>query len=242
MNKNDLQNKYSQSRGNLLVLIVLTVVNIAILFTDMNTMFLFSFTIPYWFSAFAYFLELHTLYIVAAVFLIVYLACWFFSKKHFGWFIPALILFILDIVYLVYITIDMGEGGNIFDIVIHIWALYYLVMGIINGYKLKKLPDASISEDNTLANSTPLRLAEDVKHRVLLEADYNSHKICYRRTKGVNEFIIDNYVYGEYKKIVEFPHNLCARIDNLDICAGYDGHHSYIKVNGETIAKKTRLV
>lgn len=142
-NKDTIQKKYDQSRGNLLLIIIFTLINIALLFTSSNTMFLFSITIPYYSAVFAYILELTGFYIVSGVVLLLYLACWFFSKKHYGWFIPALILFILDIVYLGYVTVDMGEGSNIIDILVHIWVLYYLASGIYFGYKLKHLPEES---------------------------------------------------------------------------------------------------
>ena len=253
--KNELQKKYEQSRGNLLLAIILTIINIALLFTESSTMFLFSITVPYWAAAFAYFLELTELYIVAGVVIVLYLLCWFFSKKHYGWFIPALILFILDTIYLGYLSIDMAEASNILDILVHIWVLYYLGSGIYFGYKLKRLPQEENAEseavleigsdDGTVSeseNSHPLHPAEDVKHRVFVEAEYQGHNICYRHVKGANEFVIDGNVYGEYKKIIESAHSLSAKLNGMDIEVGYDGaYHSYIKVNGNVIAKKLRL-
>ncbi len=238
--KATLQKKYDQSRSSMAILIVFTIVNIALLFTDIDVMFLFSFTIPYWSAIFAYFFEVYTFYAVTAVFLLIFAACWFFSKKHFAWFIPALVLFCLDSAYLVYVTVDMGESANIIDILIHIWGFYYLITGIWYGYKLRKAPDVDESE---LGNTQPLRLAEDVKHRVLLEADYSSFHICYRRVKSTNELVVNGYVYDEYKKVVEFPHTLTARIDDVTITAGYSASSkSFIKVNGVEIAKKARIV
>jgi hypothetical protein len=255
--KNELLKKYEQSRGNLLLTIILTVVNIALLFTPSNTMFLFSITIPYWAASFGYFLEMTGFYIVAGVVLLLYLIFWIFSKKHYGWFIPALILFVLDMVFLGYVSIDIPEAFDIIDVLVHIWVLYYLGAGIYFGYKLKHLPvveenneateEASENalEDVTITNagsSTPLRMAEDVKHRVFVEADYQGHHICYRHVKGANEFVVDGNVYGVYTKIIEPAHSLNAKIDNLDITVGYDGaYHSYIKVNGNIIAKKVRF-
>lgn len=252
--KNEIQKKYDQSRGNLLLTIILTILNIALLFTPSGTMFLFSITIPYWAAAFAYYLELPMLYIVASVVIALYLLCWFFSKKHYGWFIPALILFILDTIYLGYVTIDIQEASNIIDILVHIWVLYYLGSGIYFGYKLKRLPEDEpvdqtdlIEEpitDNTKAeSSTAIRPAEDVKHRVFVEAEYNGHHICYRHVKGGNEFIVDGNVYGEYNHFIEPAHSLSATIDGIAITVGYDGkYHSYISVNGVEIARKVRII
>lgn len=254
--KNELKKKYEQSRGNLLLIIIFTVINIALLFSQSGTIFLFSITVPYWAAAFAYYLELTNLYIVAGVVLALYLIFWIFSKKHYGWFIPALVLFILDTIYLGYVSIDMAESSNIIDILVHIWVLYYLGAGIYFGYKIKHLPaDETVAEDAvaetdseavgttaTVENSAPIRPAEDVKHRVFVEAEYQGHHICYRHVKGANEFVVDGNVYGVYTKIIESAHSLNAKIDGLDITVGYDGaYHSYINVNGNTIAQKVRF-
>ena len=142
--KNELQKKYSQARSNLLIIIVFTLINIALLFTSSNTMFLFSITIPYWLTAFAYYLELTSLYIVAGAIVLAYAAFWFFSKKHYGWFIPALVFFVLDTIYLGYMTVDLAEGSNIIDILIHVYVLYYLGAGIYFGRKLKNLPEEEL--------------------------------------------------------------------------------------------------
>lgn len=245
-----LQKKYDQARGNLMLMIVFTVINIALLISGAGVMFLFSATMPYWFSAFAFYFGLTEYYVYAGIIIFLYLLCWFFSKKHVAWLIGALVMFAVDIVYLIYVTIDMGEVSSIIDVLIHIWVTYYLITGTYYGLRLKKLakstqPDSAFVDSLTsdiVDNSAPLRLAEDVKHRVFVETDYNNHKICYRRAKSTNELVIDGYVYGEYKKLIEFAHCLSATVDGLDISVGYDGvYHSYIKVNGVEVAKKIRL-
>lgn len=147
--KNELQKKYSQARSNLLIIIVFTLINIALLFTSSNTMFLFSITIPYWLTAFAYYLELSSLYIVAGAIVLAYAVFWFFSKKHYGWFIPALVFFVLDTVYLGYVTIDTADSSSIIDILVHVYVLYYLGAGIFFGRKLKKLPAEEITAEET---------------------------------------------------------------------------------------------
>lgn len=247
-NKDTFQKKYDQARGNLLLMIVFTLVNIALIFTQSGTMFLFSAAIPYWSAIFGYIFEISAFYIVSAIVILIYLLCWLFSKKHFAWFIPALILFALDIIFLGYITIDMGDGANIIDIIIHIWVIYYIIIGIYYGFKLKKLPNEafeaeSITTDEAISEaSVPLYPAEDIKHRIFVEADYGTHHICYRSVKGTNELVINGYVYGTYKQFVEPAHSLSAKVDGLDITVGYDGkYNSYINVNGQQIKKKVRL-
>ena len=77
---------------------------------------------------------------------------------------------------------------------------------------------------------------------MLLEAEKDGFVITYRRVKKVNELVINNVVYDEYEAIIESAHNLCAVVSNRTIEAGYDGLRSYIKVDGEIIAKKLRLI
>ena len=88
-----------------------------------------------------------------------------------------------------------------------------------------------------------MRMATDVKHRVLLEATVGNYKICYRRVKHTNELVINGMVYDEIKGIIEFEHNLNTIIDNHKIEAGMDKNSfSYIKFDGSVVAEKKRLI
>ena len=97
-------------------------------------------------------------------------------------------------------------------------------------------------EPQPLENSTPLRrAAEDVKHRVLLEATYGGRQIVYRRVKRVNELVISGYVYDQYEALAETAHCLSAQLDGHLIEVGYDGlSSSYCRVDGQQIQKKVR--
>jgi hypothetical protein len=99
------------------------------------------------------------------------------------------------------------------------------------------------TKESVIQNSPVLRFAdEDVKARILLEAEWRSHKITYRRVKRVNELVVDGRVYDEYTALVEIAHTLCGCVDGHTIEAGYDGKvYSFITVDGEIIAKKVRL-
>lgn len=69
------------------------------------------------------------------------------------------------------------------------------------------------------------------------------HSIVYRRIKGVNELVIDGNVYDEIEALIEYAHTLKAQVDGHLFEAEFDGKaHSYIKVDGQTVAKKLRLV
>ena len=85
-----------------------------------------------------------------------------------------------------------------------------------------------------------LRIASDVKHRVLLEATVSNYKICYRRVKSTNELVINGKVYDELNVFHEHPHTLIARVNGHNISAIYNGAYSFIAVDGQIVAKKIR--
>ena len=270
-----LQRKYNTARSNLLLAIAFTVINIILLFMNSTTYFLFSLFMPYYLALEGFALtgklppefygeDLATLefldssflvitLVIAAVILLFYLACWFFSnKRRVGWLVVALVVFCLDTILLFVLSGDLSNA--IFDIVFHVWVVVSLISGISANNQLKKLPVQEVvvnevnegsgneSVDNLLESTVYLRRADqDVKSRVLAEARKDGYAITYRRVKKTNELVINGYVYDEYVAVIENVHNLVAVIDNHAIEAGFDGVRSYIKVDGEVIAKKIRL-
>lgn len=148
--------KVSIARNNLLLVIIFTVINIILAACNSGSYFLFSAFIPY-FSAYIgaaiyhYPEEMATeigteitpeiatvclvIGIVIAVLLLVpYLLCWIFSKRHYGWMIAALALFSLDSIWLL-INFNVYY---IMDILFHAYVIYYLIMGVRNGIRVKK--------------------------------------------------------------------------------------------------------
>lgn len=88
-----------------------------------------------------------------------------------------------------------------------------------------------------------LRNADEVKkERILLSASVKDFHIVYRRIKSVNELVVNGKVYDEKKAVIEFSHNLFACIGGHTIEAGLDSDLSYIRFDGQTIAKKKRLI
>ncbi len=272
MNSSDKQTlikNYNNSRANLLLVVAFTVINIVLLATLSDTYFLFSAYIPYalvtvgmmlcgMFPPEFYegleqgeFLGQSAFYIflgIALIFVVLYLLCWIFSKNNkSGWLIFALVLFSAD-------TLGMFafQGlalDGILDVAFHIWVIVSLVMGISACSKLKKMSQetdgAVIQEQNDETIKTePIRIADTyVKSRILIETEALGHVITYRRVKRVNELVIDGNVYDEHTALVEFAHSLKANIDGHIIEAGYDGiAHSYLKIDGELVAQKVRIV
>ena len=155
------QNKYNSARGNLLLVVIFTVINIILLVTQSDRYFLFSAFVPYfiaWEGMFfcgmfpaEYYAEewagieffdkslFGILLAIAAVIVVIYLLCWIFSKKNkVGWLVAALVLFVADTLGM-FVLQNIG-ADSIIDVLFHIWVVYYLIAGIHAYGKLKKLP------------------------------------------------------------------------------------------------------
>ena len=140
------QAKYNRSRYNLLLVAIVSVINLFSLSLS-QTYFLFSAQIPSFFvELFMYtedgeiapFTDLIVPIVIGVILTIPYLLCFFFSKKRPGWMVASLVFFVLDCIFLVtmYYLSDV-----ILDLLFHALVLFYLVTGVINGYKLKKMPE-----------------------------------------------------------------------------------------------------
>ena len=147
------QQKYNSARSNLLLMLGFTLVNIVLLVIKSNTMFLFSATVPYY--ALAIGLEekllLGPAIIIAVISVAVYFLCWLLSKKQSGWMVAALVLFLIDTVCTAVLFLAAGEVSGITDILIHVWVLYYLIIGVKYGAILKNLPEGEVLEEASFA-------------------------------------------------------------------------------------------
>ena len=156
-----LERKFETARGNILLVIVMTLVNVLLLVLNANTYFLFSAYIPFLLADIGMFLcglypkEIYTgemagveflpkaflviMLAIVAVILALYFLSWLLSKnRKKGWLVFALIFFTLD-------TLAMfGLNGfvvdSIIDYAIHVWVIVSLASGISALSKLKKLP------------------------------------------------------------------------------------------------------
>ncbi len=270
-NKDVLETKYNNSRHNLLLVVVFTVINIVLLITKSESYFLFSAYIPYALVTLGMLLcgmfpeeyygedfagmeflgsSVFTVFLVIAIiFTALYLVSWIFSKKNkVGWLIFALVIFSIDTLGMFALMEFATE--SIIDIVFHAWVIISLAIGINACRKLKKIPADEIAETEIEqtdmekpARSEMIRVADlGAKARILLEAEALGHHITYRRVKKVNELVIDGNVYDEMEALLEFAHSLQAEIDGHLIEVGFDGNvHSYLEIDGEIVTKKMRL-
>ena len=150
-----LERRYNSARINLLLMIVLTAINAAIYFTDVNISFLFSASVPIYSLLYGYLFESYGVsgaltvgIAVAVVTLALYLLCWFLSKKKRGWMTAALVLFVIDCAALGFVmwdlipaNSDLNVGTFLVEILFHIWILVTLILGVVAAAKLKKLPE-----------------------------------------------------------------------------------------------------
>ncbi len=251
--ENNLETRYKNSIGNLLVVVIFSVINIGLLLAGTDTYFLFSAFIPYFIVDYGKvmcgmypeefyfdlpveeFLDSSFLIVmvaVAAVIIIAYLVCWIFAKKKkVAALFASLVLFVADTALMLFMT---GFSTDIIiDIVFHIWVIVYLITAITTYYKIKNTPNADSAEmlvetededGNPIeSSSSVLRMAEEAKSRVFIDTETSGMHIIVRRIKHTNELIINGCVYDEYEGIVEYAHTLTADLSGHRIEAVFDG-------------------
>lgn len=146
-----IQKKYKEARNNLILMLAFTLINIVLLLVGSDSMLLFSASIPYFTVLIGIASEASEILmfciLMAAVILIIYLLCWIFSKKHYGWMVVALILFIIDSIFMCVLYLWAEDFSGVLDFVIHIWVLHYVAVGVKYGAKLKKMPEEEIETE-----------------------------------------------------------------------------------------------
>jgi hypothetical protein len=169
-----LKRKYESARYSLLLVLILTALNCALLFFGQTTYFLFSAQFLYYLLFFAKFFTgkmdptiygedwdigflPQGVYIAAIVFIAIalslYFLCWFKSKNlHKNWLIAAFLMFVADAVLSVVIFGYLMANFvtfNILDYIVIAYVLYSFISGIVAYFKLAKLPQP-IEEPETL--------------------------------------------------------------------------------------------
>ena len=134
-------------RYSLLLILIFTVVNLVLLLVDSDRYFLFSASVPYYFTAFGIGMDSAlsggigtftiTALVISLLILAVYLLCWILSKKRTGWLTAALVLFCVDTVGLLFLSY-IFETSNLLDFLLHAWAICSLANGVYCAGKLKR--------------------------------------------------------------------------------------------------------
>lgn len=168
------QQKYDSARANLLFMIIATVINLALLLANSDTFLLFSATVPYFSLVMAQIsieegANVTLAYVIgggfAAAILLLYALSWVLSKKQSGWLTLALVLFGIDTLALVALYISAEDVSGVIDLAFHVWVIYYLIIGLVNGKKLKTLPDDEPETVEAVAvaeeNPSPAEVSEE---------------------------------------------------------------------------------
>lgn len=160
-----LEGKLKGARHSLLLVLVFTVVNLVLLLTDGNTYFLFSAAVPYYLTGFGIGMDYGTgshvftttALVISAIILVAYLLCWIFSKKKVGWYVVALVLFILDTVLLVLMALALDLlRDSIMDLVFHAWVVVELCRALSAHKKLKNMPPEPVAEEPAPVAPAPI--------------------------------------------------------------------------------------
>lgn len=139
------------ARYSILLVLIFTAVNLVMLLLDSGRYFLFSASVPYFLTAFCIGMDMGLGYsgistftiialVISAVILAWYLVCWLLSKNRPGWFVAALVSFILDTVAFVLVCMAVDTlADSIMDLLFHVWVIVELIQAISANKKLKNL-------------------------------------------------------------------------------------------------------
>lgn len=137
------ERQISMSRGAILLVLCLTVVNLGLLIAGSNTYLLFAASAPYYLTIMARGFDLAasgavnggytwTALVFSALALGLYLLCWLLSKKNPKWLTVSLILFTVDTICLALLCrfVFGGFTDSIMDFFMHAWVIYELYVGV----------------------------------------------------------------------------------------------------------------
>ena len=199
--RQNLLSQYQAGRGNLLLVVIFTLINVILISFGQETYFLFSATLPYVIAVFgaifcgmmpdeyyddsdAYrqMFESSKIYIfvaVAVAIIALYFICFLFSGKRVGFLIAALTMFSLDTVFMLFFY----GFSMILDIFFHAWVLFYLIRGVSAHFKLKKMPEDSTpdvpkadengGDEEELHGEMPSEQNEEAMEELIPDMDYD---------------------------------------------------------------------
>ena len=192
------QRIYDGARYAILGLVLITILNVFMVLMGSDRYYVSSVFASYFVSiAFEGALGI----ILAAVLVAPFAAAFFLTKKNHVWLIVALVLTALDLLFVFYIGIALDMlAYRILDILAHIFVIVLLVLGVINGKKLKAQEEAA-EETAAYPGETPQRSAEngdegpftDVVCSVAVSEDGTKHSL---ETAGIARFYENELVLG----------------------------------------------
>jgi len=196
-----------------------------------------------------------------------FLLCYVLSRRYKAFMLVAFILFLLDTLFLGFMTLtnlDLFEIGDIIDIGFHIWVLIYLGMGIKAWSDLRKFPNAPKSVQVSVE---PMRYDDvqgDVESKTEQRAEiriekvdtlplgeysgegetlatqsYSEMDIAVCRYEQIFILVINGIVYAENREEASCR-ELSAVINGEKIKAVVDSESIYLFVNGNMILQKKK--
>lgn len=146
-----LENQLRMGQSALLSVVILTLVNLILYLLDSGYYMLFSASVPYYVTVlgtemgYAVYYSIWNPYTyiglgISAVILLLYLLCWLQSRHKPRWLTVGLVLFVLDTLCLVGMTVFLFDSAaeSIMDYILHALILYELTKGVIAVKKMDK--------------------------------------------------------------------------------------------------------
>ena len=165
----EAERKYGLARGNLLLALVFTVVNVVLTLVNADIYFLFSAFMPLVMVDLGVALVpdlgtpvLVVMAVIGVALIVPCLLCWIFSKKKNGWMIAALVYFVFDTAFLLLFALAFGVFTSIVDILFHAWIIYYMIVGVKAGIALKTLPEDEEPELASLDGNGEKNVWDDI--------------------------------------------------------------------------------
>ena len=153
--------KFDKARHNLLLVVIFSTINLILYVAEVDYYLLFSATAPMlsygvgWDLAYEFHDDnfLVAGLVIAAVIILLYLACWALAKRRRGFIIAAFVLFMFDCLIYAYLLVDIlsyGEfvASELIDIVFHIWILIAMISGLMAWKKLRGINTDEIKSES----------------------------------------------------------------------------------------------
>jgi hypothetical protein len=153
--------QFSRARGNLLLVIVFSAVNLILVAMESSLYFPFSAVMPIFLYAVLiqiFFVETLTALVFGFLCIGTYYICWALSKKLRVFILIALIFFVADTLLYGYIFLDDVDTGFFIQAAFRVWVLFYLVTGTIAWFKLRGVTQEQISAAENEANETAAKI------------------------------------------------------------------------------------
>ena len=171
--------KFSRSRGNLLAVVIFTLVNMGLVVFGSDWYLLFSATVPYLLIIFAveeaaifgYNAITITLIAMALIGVFLYFLFWLLSGRFRAFMLVAMIFFSIDSIVLLVLMLNLFlvgafDFGLLLDAAFQTWIMFYLITGTVawarlRGVTREQLQDVKNTVDNEMASSALNQMAEN---------------------------------------------------------------------------------